>query len=198
MVFVGAYRRVRETWPYVRTVIGHIGRRDYRGVDCRRLHAAGDAQTPSTRGRTASRSLPDSWGNRRRLPRRKFAECDPNSAAKYQHQNLARISWKNGWMTALPRRSRKIQDSRHFFAFVERGGWYAADRFISWLQTKLDTGPWKNGVRKFSAHDPRSVLRRDAGRLVRGGFRHNRRPVAGPQPSHGARIAPSSGPCACP
>ncbi len=41
--------------------------------------------------------------------------------------------------------------SRHFFAFVERGGWYAADRFISWLQAKLDTGPWKNGVRKFSA-----------------------------------------------
>ncbi|HSB67851.1 MAG TPA: patatin-like phospholipase family protein [Candidatus Methylomirabilis sp.] len=40
--------------------------------------------------------------------------------------------------------------SRHFFAFVERGGWYAADRFVAWLQAKLDTGPWKNGVRKFS------------------------------------------------
>lgn len=43
-----------------------------------------------------------------------------------------------------------IESFRHLFAFVERGGWYAADRFISWLQTKLDTGPWKNGVRKFS------------------------------------------------
>ena len=40
--------------------------------------------------------------------------------------------------------------SRHFFAFVERGGWYAADRFITWLQSKLDTGPWKNGQRHFS------------------------------------------------
>ena len=40
--------------------------------------------------------------------------------------------------------------SRHFFAFVERGGWYAANRFITWLQEKLDTGPWKNGERKFS------------------------------------------------
>ncbi len=40
--------------------------------------------------------------------------------------------------------------SRHFFAFVERGGWYAADRFVTWLQTKLDTGPWKDGQRKFS------------------------------------------------
>ena len=40
--------------------------------------------------------------------------------------------------------------SRHFFAFVERGGWYAADRFITWLQSKLDTGPWKTGQRHFS------------------------------------------------
>jgi len=40
--------------------------------------------------------------------------------------------------------------SRHFFSFVERGGWYAADRFVSWLETKLDTGPWKEGRRAFS------------------------------------------------
>jgi predicted acylesterase/phospholipase RssA len=40
--------------------------------------------------------------------------------------------------------------SRHFFAFVERGGWYAADRFVTWLQKKLDSGPWKNGQRHFS------------------------------------------------
>jgi len=39
---------------------------------------------------------------------------------------------------------------RHLFAFVERGGWYAADRFVSWLKTKLDSGPWKGGKRKFS------------------------------------------------
>jgi len=41
--------------------------------------------------------------------------------------------------------------SRHFFAFVERGGWYAADRFVTWLQSKLDSGPWKAGQRRFSA-----------------------------------------------
>lgn len=40
--------------------------------------------------------------------------------------------------------------SRHFFALVERGGWYAADRFITWLQSKLDSGPWKTGQRCFS------------------------------------------------
>jgi predicted acylesterase/phospholipase RssA len=40
--------------------------------------------------------------------------------------------------------------SRHIFSFVERGGWYAADRFVSWLQAKLDTGPWQDGRRAFS------------------------------------------------
>ena len=39
---------------------------------------------------------------------------------------------------------------RHFFAFVERGGWYAADRFIAWLQAKLDSGLWKGDKRRFS------------------------------------------------
>jgi predicted acylesterase/phospholipase RssA len=40
--------------------------------------------------------------------------------------------------------------ARHFFAFVERGGWFAADRFVAWLKTKLDSGPWKDGRRQFS------------------------------------------------
>ena len=40
--------------------------------------------------------------------------------------------------------------ARHFFAFVERGGWFAADRFVAWLKTKLDSGPWKGGRRRFS------------------------------------------------
>src|SRR5262245_6285608 len=40
---------------------------------------------------------------------------------------------------------------RHVLALVERGGWFAADRFVSWLRTKLDSGQWKNGKRHFSA-----------------------------------------------
>lgn len=39
---------------------------------------------------------------------------------------------------------------RHVYALIERGGWYAADRFISWLEAKLDDGPWKGGQRAFS------------------------------------------------
>jgi predicted acylesterase/phospholipase RssA len=39
---------------------------------------------------------------------------------------------------------------RHFLALVERGGWFSADRFVSWLSTKLDSGPWKGSTRGFS------------------------------------------------
>lgn len=38
------------------------------------------------------------------------------------------------WLAGNPR-------SRHFVAFVERGGWFSAARFVSWLQAKLDTDP---------------------------------------------------------
>lgn len=40
---------------------------------------------------------------------------------------------------------------RHFFAFIERGGWYSADRFVTWMQEKLDTGNYKGQPRAFSA-----------------------------------------------
>lgn len=40
--------------------------------------------------------------------------------------------------------------TRHLFAFVERGGWYSADNFLTWLRAKLDSGPWKGGRRAFS------------------------------------------------
>lgn len=40
--------------------------------------------------------------------------------------------------------------TRHLFAFVERGGWFAADRFVTWLADKLDSGSWAKGKRNFS------------------------------------------------
>lgn len=39
---------------------------------------------------------------------------------------------------------------RHVVALIERGGWFAADRFLSWLRTKLDSGSWKSVPRRFS------------------------------------------------
>jgi NTE family protein len=38
---------------------------------------------------------------------------------------------------------------RPVLALIERGGWFAADRFVSWLTAKLDSGPWKDGNRAF-------------------------------------------------
>ncbi|MDQ4078985.1 MAG: patatin-like phospholipase family protein, partial [Chloroflexota bacterium] len=38
----------------------------------------------------------------------------------------------------------------HLFSFVERGGWYAADEFMVWLQRKLDSGTFQGSPRHFS------------------------------------------------
>lgn len=42
------------------------------------------------------------------------------------------------------------ETSRHVLGLIERGGWFGADRFVSWLRSKLDSGPWKDGTRAFS------------------------------------------------
>ena len=39
---------------------------------------------------------------------------------------------------------------RHLFAFVERGGWYAADAFVAWLQKRLNTGQLDGRARAFA------------------------------------------------
>lgn len=39
---------------------------------------------------------------------------------------------------------------RNLFAFVERGGWFAADRFVRWMQEKLDAGAFQGQPRAFS------------------------------------------------
>jgi predicted acylesterase/phospholipase RssA len=45
----------------------------------------------------------------------------------------------------------KSEKYRHLFSFVERGGWYAADRFVSWLTAKLDSGEVAGRRRCFGA-----------------------------------------------
>jgi NTE family protein len=35
--------------------------------------------------------------------------------------------------------------SRHMVALIERGGWFTASRFVTWLQAKLDTGKGTDG-----------------------------------------------------
>ncbi len=38
---------------------------------------------------------------------------------------------------------------RHIFSFVERGGWFSADNFLSWLHTRLNSGSFKGKPRNF-------------------------------------------------
>jgi NTE family protein len=40
----------------------------------------------------------------------------------------------------------KGEKSRHMVALIERGGWFAASRFVTWLQSKLDTGKCVDGT----------------------------------------------------
>ena len=39
---------------------------------------------------------------------------------------------------------------RHLFSFIERGGWFSSDQFLTWLENKLDTGNFAGKPRKFS------------------------------------------------
>lgn len=40
--------------------------------------------------------------------------------------------------------------ARHLVALVERGGWYSADRFRTWLETRFDSGLCQGEQRQFS------------------------------------------------
>ncbi|MBP8292471.1 MAG: patatin-like phospholipase family protein [Caldilineaceae bacterium] len=42
-------------------------------------------------------------------------------------------------------------NTRNFLALVERGGWYSAHNFLTWLRAKMDTGEVDGKPRKFSA-----------------------------------------------
>ena len=39
---------------------------------------------------------------------------------------------------------------RHLFSFVERGGWYSADAFVTWFKGKMDSGSNQFGQRAYS------------------------------------------------
>ncbi|RIK37913.1 MAG: hypothetical protein DCC55_22785 [Chloroflexi bacterium] len=61
--------------------------------------------------------------------------------------NIIEDRLKDQVVQALAQNSR----TRNLVAFVERGGWYAADRFVTWLQNKLDSGVRNGQPRRFSA-----------------------------------------------
>lgn len=51
---------------------------------------------------------------------------------------------------AIARILARSRRGAHLLAFIERGGWYAADRFVDWLEVKLDSGQWNGQQRQFS------------------------------------------------
>ncbi len=48
------------------------------------------------------------------------------------------------WLAAQP-------SLRHVFSFVERGGWFGADNFITWLEKRLEAGQHHGQPRRYSA-----------------------------------------------
>lgn len=56
--------------------------------------------------------------------------------------------WLAGVLTeALLRR----EGQRHLLSLIERGGWYSADDFVSWMERKLDEGTFQGQPRHFSS-----------------------------------------------
>ena len=53
-------------------------------------------------------------------------------------------SWLVEQLAGLP-------DARHLFSFVDRGGWFAADAFVSWMTRRLNTGTFRGEPRAFGS-----------------------------------------------
>lgn len=51
--------------------------------------------------------------------------------------------------TALVRLLSQNEKYRHLFSFIELGGWFSADRFLSWMRDKLNAGTWNGRPRAF-------------------------------------------------
>ena len=50
---------------------------------------------------------------------------------------------------ALARALLGNQKYLHFFSFIERGGWYSADRFVVWIERKMNEGEFRGRPRRF-------------------------------------------------
>jgi len=64
--------------------------------------------------------------------------------------NFVFDSWEKKLDDALLAAMAANERARHVLAFIERGGWFAADRFVTWLAGKLDTGTRDGKPRAFS------------------------------------------------
>jgi predicted acylesterase/phospholipase RssA len=64
--------------------------------------------------------------------------------------NFVFDSWEKKLDDAMLKAMASNEKFRHILALIERGGWFAADKFVTWLQTKLDAGQHSGVQRAFS------------------------------------------------
>jgi predicted acylesterase/phospholipase RssA len=64
--------------------------------------------------------------------------------------NFVFDSWEKKLDDAMLKAMASNEKFRHILALIERGGWFAADKFVTWLQTKLDAGKHNGVQRAFS------------------------------------------------
>jgi len=50
---------------------------------------------------------------------------------------------------AIVEKLEQIDNFKHLFSFVERGGWFSADNFLSWIRTRLNSGTLNGQPRNF-------------------------------------------------
>ena len=88
--------------------------------------------------------------------------------------------------------------SRHLVALVERGGWFAAGRFVRWMTAKLDAGKRPDGTpRAYSKLTLQQFFDRTGVDLSMVASDTTRRQATRAESPHGAASVQSSTPCAC-
>jgi len=137
------------------TAIGHICRRYYRSID-RREYTPQEMLSALTNERTASQSLrvhggPGTFTTRRFMP----AQSAISSAMS---------TLNSAWLHRKPygRYDAEFIARREVVAIVclcRAWRLVRRDRFVSWLKTKLDSGPWK-GQEEIQHHELASSLPR--------------------------------------
>lgn len=65
--------------------------------------------------------------------------------------NLLWDKWEKKLDDRLVKALAASERFRPVLALIERGGWFAADRFVTWMSHRLDSGTYKGAPRRFSA-----------------------------------------------
>ncbi len=79
-------------------------------------------------------------------------EKEESAAADYLRQvdiPFMRDEWEDRFDRWLVDKMLNMENFRHIFSFVERGGWYSADKYLAWMREKLNSGEFKGQQRNF-------------------------------------------------